>query len=570
MARRSGSGWLIAVVAYEILDLSQDLTSPFAIYLDTPRDLQSSVLFSTSHLVVQHTMRPSHRRAISSQCAIETQCITEKDDLPSPPHSTDRPLSVSRLLILTCGAGALQMFWSTVMANLPPFLHDLGISKSFVSIILVSGPLSGCIVAPIAGLVSDRLRSRWGRRRPFILAGAFITAIALLMLAWQRVLIRTIACPGGSCGDNELPIRHLIQAGAIWWTIVMTVSVQPLQAGIRSLMIEQAPAHEQNRVSAWASRVAGLTGIVSLYASSVNLPTLLHLEQIATQFQILAFLNSTVLGTTSVFICICIEEPDTRLSVLPATNTDSAISVLLLQFRESLRSLSERIKSICKVQFCAWFAWFSLLYGTTTYIQELQKPQRARASVNPGDGAQAGSFASLCFAVIGLVASFVLPMILSWRLRLQRKALSNSHDIVEEESRLLHRCLTWSLGWIAVLLLAAPMMDSQLAGTILVALCGVSWAINQWVPFAIIGQDVKIDRSAAEQAKDQTESLSKAGTTVGVYGIAVSLPQILAGLTNSVVYSMAETMGSSAPTSWILTLGGCAALGAVGLAKRLL
>ncbi|EME84705.1 uncharacterized protein MYCFIDRAFT_57326 [Pseudocercospora fijiensis CIRAD86] len=513
---------------------------------------------------------PSHRRAVSSQCVLETQCIAEKDDLPTPLHRTDRPLSIGRLLILTCGTGGLQMFWSTVMANLPLFLHDLGISKSFVSIILVSGPLSGCVVAPIAGIVSDRLRSRWGRRRPFILIGAVITAIALLMLAWQRVLLRAIACSSGSCGDNELPVRHLIQAGAILWTIIMTVSVQPLQSGVRSLMIEQAPAQEQNRVSAWASRVAGLTGIVSLWASSLNLPTLLHLEQVATQFQILAFLNSMVLATTSILICTCIQEPDTRLSILPATNTDSGISVLLLQFRESLRSLPERIKSICLVQFCAWFAWFSLLYGTTTYIQELQKPQRARANVNPGDGAQAGSFASMCFAVIGLAASLVLPMTLSWRLNVQKKAHSNPQGIVDQESNLLHQCLTWSLGWIAFLLLAAPMMGSQLSGTVLVALCGVSWAVSQWVPFAIIGQDVKIDRPAAEQDEDKTEGLSKAGTTVGVYGIAVSLPQILAGLTNSVVYGVAESMGSSAPTSWILALGGCAALGAVGLAKRLL
>ena len=92
---------------------------PFAIRLYTIEDLQSSILFPTSHLIVQHTMRPSHRRGISSQCVIETQRVTEKDDLPSPLHSTDRPLSISTLLVLTCGAGALQMFWSTVMANLP-------------------------------------------------------------------------------------------------------------------------------------------------------------------------------------------------------------------------------------------------------------------------------------------------------------------------------------------------------------------------------------------------------------------------------------------------------------------
>ena len=62
-------------------------------------------------------------------------------------------------------------------------------SKSLLAFVWIAGPLSGTLVQPYVGIRSDNCRSPWGKRVPFMLAGAFATAISLLCLAWTREIV---------------------------------------------------------------------------------------------------------------------------------------------------------------------------------------------------------------------------------------------------------------------------------------------------------------------------------------------------------------------------------------------
>jgi ABC-type Na+ efflux pump permease subunit len=70
-----------------------------------------------------------------------------------------------------------------------PYLLSLGLTKSTTSLVWVAGPLSGIIVQPIVGVVADESRSKWGRRRPFILVGAILSAICLLILGFTKEIV---------------------------------------------------------------------------------------------------------------------------------------------------------------------------------------------------------------------------------------------------------------------------------------------------------------------------------------------------------------------------------------------
>lgn len=61
----------------------------------------------------------------------------------------------------------------------------------------VVGPLSGLIVAPIVGTLSDRCTSRWGRRRPFILAG-LLSTIAGMAVFSQALQIAALVFAKGT------------------------------------------------------------------------------------------------------------------------------------------------------------------------------------------------------------------------------------------------------------------------------------------------------------------------------------------------------------------------------------
>ena len=49
------------------------------------------------------------------------------------------------------------------------------------------------MVQPYVGIKSDRCRSKWGKRRPFIIGGAIATIFSLVCLAWTREIVSNIS-----------------------------------------------------------------------------------------------------------------------------------------------------------------------------------------------------------------------------------------------------------------------------------------------------------------------------------------------------------------------------------------
>ena len=57
------------------------------------------------------------------------------------------------------------------------------------SLVWIAGPLSGLVVQPIVGAIADESKSKWGRRRPYILGGAAIAAVCLLVLGFTSEIV---------------------------------------------------------------------------------------------------------------------------------------------------------------------------------------------------------------------------------------------------------------------------------------------------------------------------------------------------------------------------------------------
>lgn len=55
-----------------------------------------------------------------------------------------------------------------------------------MSIVFVAGPLSGLIVQPLIGVLADHSKSRFGRRRPYMLGGSLICVGAIILLGFTR------------------------------------------------------------------------------------------------------------------------------------------------------------------------------------------------------------------------------------------------------------------------------------------------------------------------------------------------------------------------------------------------
>lgn len=190
-----------------------------------------------------------------------------------------------------------------------------------------------------------------------------------------------------------------------------------------------------------------------------------------------------------------------------------------------------------------------------------------------GQLAQAGSIASLCYAITGFFFSITLPIVMPYISRrfirnndTRDESVDNSASDLDSERRglvWLWLCTQPILGLILILALAAVY---QWQGIVLIALSGLPWAVTQWVPWAIVGYETsRLGLSGSEDGEEAADSQS--GAILGVHNMAISLPQVLSGVVSTVTYKIAESAGSEVPTAWVLAISGVAALVASYLAR---
>ena len=67
-------------------------------------------------------------------------------------------------------------------ANVSRIFQTLGAGLDQIPALWIAAPLTGLLVQPLVGYLSDRTWSGMGRRRPYLLAGALLSAAALLIM----------------------------------------------------------------------------------------------------------------------------------------------------------------------------------------------------------------------------------------------------------------------------------------------------------------------------------------------------------------------------------------------------
>jgi MFS family permease len=108
-----------------------------------------------------------------------------------------RKLTGSTIALLGSTALGMNFFWAFYAGSLPLFLNDFTDSKFLISLVLSLGGLCGCVVAPIAGYLSDRTVTRFGRRMPYLLVGTIGLSLCLVVMPhaatfWMAFLIASV------------------------------------------------------------------------------------------------------------------------------------------------------------------------------------------------------------------------------------------------------------------------------------------------------------------------------------------------------------------------------------------
>ncbi|GAC1573662.1 MAG: MFS transporter [Sphingomicrobium sp.] len=104
------------------------------------------------------------------------------------PSSAKPRLSVARILQMNLGFLGLQFSFGLQQSNMGPIYSYLGADEGAMPLLWLAGPMTGLIIQPLIGSMSDRTRSRLGRRTPYFLIGAILCSLCLFAMPYSRTL----------------------------------------------------------------------------------------------------------------------------------------------------------------------------------------------------------------------------------------------------------------------------------------------------------------------------------------------------------------------------------------------
>src|SRR5579863_3850221 len=143
------------------------------------------------------------------------------------------PLSPARVFWYSLANLGYGTFFSFNNAVIPLFLKAYTNNEIIKGLMASTHSIEGAIIQPIVGTLSDRTRSRWGRRRPFILP---FTLLSVLLL---------VLTPPASHLPAGLRLAAIV-AAIFLFTVFFNIAFDPYQA----LMPDMTPVAQRGRVTA--------------------------------------------------------------------------------------------------------------------------------------------------------------------------------------------------------------------------------------------------------------------------------------------------------------------------------
>ncbi len=141
---------------------------------------------------------------------------------------------------MSFGFLGIQFGWGLQMANMSAIYEYLGARPDQIPILWLAAPLTGLLVQPIIGHASDHTWTRLGRRRPYFLAGALLSSLALLLMPRSSAL--------------------WMAAGLLWiLDSSINISMEPFRAFVADLL----PEEQRTRGFAMQSLFIGLGAVVA-------------------------------------------------------------------------------------------------------------------------------------------------------------------------------------------------------------------------------------------------------------------------------------------------------------------
>ena len=397
--------------------------------------------------------------------------------------SAHRPkLSLPRILEMNLGFLGLQFSFGLQQAN--PIFAYLGADEKDFPWLGIAGPLTGLVVQPLIGVMSDRTLSRFGRRTPFFLIGAIMCSAGLFLMPFSQSLIMAFS------------ILFLLDVGN-------NVTMEPYRAYVN----DRLPAAQRGFGFLSQSGFTGLAQCLA-YASPFLLVNLLDVSRVAPpgvipDYTRYAFYIGAALSITSILWSVL------RVPELPLSEAERArIADMPRGLRPYLTEIIEAIREMpSPMRTMAWMSVFQWYAMCCYWAYRVPSISMALFGTSDG-GTQAFREADLLsgpmgafYNAIAFVAAFTMAPIAA------RFGATRLHAT----------CL--SLNGLAML--AMPFLNSQPPMWVLMGIMGLGWGSIMGNPYIILANAIPAERT---------------GVYMGIFNMMICAPMLLFAGTMTFIY----------------------------------
>ena len=393
----------------------------------------------------------------------------------------DKPrLSFWQIWNMSFGFLGIQFGWGLQMANVSAIYEYLGAKPEQIPMLWLAAPLTGLLVQPVIGSMSDRTWGRLGRRRLYFLAGALLSSAALVLMPNAPSL--------------------WIAAGLLWvLDASINVSMEPFRAFVADLL----PEEQRTRGFGMQSLFIGLGAVV---ASA--LPWLLTnifyvgigsggVGTIPLNVKLSFYVGAAAfLGAVLWTILTTKEYPPEDMAAFQAMKASKVgIGGGVAEIKDAILNMPATMRQLAWVQVCTWFGLFCMwLYFPVAVARNVFGAPNESSPLYQS-GVEWGGLCFAMYSAVCFVFSFFLPAVAA---RLGRR---NTHTL----------CLLCG----AAGLLSVAVIHDKYALLLSMTGVGIAWASILSMPYAILAGSLPPQRT---------------GVYMGIFNFFIVLPEIAASL----------------------------------------
>ncbi|WP_103071384.1 MFS transporter [Aquimarina sediminis] len=407
-----------------------------------------------------------------------------------------RKLSFWEIWNMSFGFLGIQFGFALQGGFMSRIFQTLGAEKDAIPLLWIAAPLTGLLVQPIIGYLSDRTWSpRWGRRRPYFLIGAVLSSIALFLVPHSPVL--------------------WVAAGFLW---ILDASINISMEPFRALVADKLPESQRSYgfvtqtliigIGTWVA--SNLPWMVSQLGVSDAAPTGVIPMSVKVAFAIGAFVFLIsilyTVFTTSEYPPEDIEEFERE---------KKKKNQFIPDIINNIGKMPLTMKKLGLIQFFSWFAFFTMWSlanpALTEHVFKTPVPVESTFDMEVSESAKAFEVANTAFqkssndvgrymGTYGL-SSMAFALILTFytsRKRINRK-------LVHMGSLILG-----GIGFISMYFIPSPQWL-----TLSFSLVGFAWGSILSMPYAMLSSSV---------------DPKKMGVIMGIFNMFIVIPQIIAAL----------------------------------------